>query len=151
MINPNSPAPDFTLPTQDGSPVSLRDFRGRWLVLYFYPKDSTPGCTIEARNFQRDLAKYHQRNAAIVGVSVDSVKSHKAFCTNQGLAFTLIADTDAKVSRAYDSLTNLLVVKISKRNTFLINPQGIVAKAWTKVSVEGHSTEVLAALDQFNR
>ncbi len=111
-------APDFTLPSQDGTRVSLHDFNGKWVVLYFYPKDGTPGCTIEAHNFQRDLAKYEQNRAVIVGVSVDSTNSHKEFCTKQGLTFKLLADTERAVSRQYGSLTSLLGYKISARNTF---------------------------------
>src|SRR5580704_15579703 len=91
-------APEFTLPSQDGSPVSLKDFRGQWVVLYFYPKDNTPGCTIEAHNFQRDLAKFQHAHAVILGVSLDSAESHQSFCTKQGLTFKLLADTDKKVA-----------------------------------------------------
>ena len=93
-----------TLPSQDGSQVSLNDFRGKWVVLYFYPKDNTPGCTIEAHNFQRDLPKYQEKNAVIVGVSVDSSESHQDFCTKQSLTFKLLADTDKKVVAEYGSL-----------------------------------------------
>jgi len=139
-------APEFTLPSQDGSPVSLKDFRGKWVVLYFYPKDNTPGCTIEAHNFQRDLSKFEHVHAVVLGVSLDSADSHKAFCTKQGLTFKLLADTDKKVAAQYGSLRNLLVVKIADRNTFLIDPQGKIAKVWTGVSPSGHSQEVLAAL-----
>jgi thioredoxin-dependent peroxiredoxin len=148
---PGQPAPDFTLPSQDGSKVSLHDFRGKWVVLYFYPKDGTSGCTIEAHNFQRDLAKYEQKRAAIVGGSVDSTGSHKEFCAKQGLTFKLLADTERTVSRQYGSLTNLLVYKMSSRNTFLINPEGKIAKVWTGVSPTSHSTDVLAALSQLGR
>ena len=139
-------APDFTAPSQDGSLVSLQDFRGRWVVLYFYPKDETPGCTIEAHNFQRDLAKYEQANAVIVGVSVDSAGSHREFCAKQGLKFKLIADTEGRVSREYGSLMNLVVTKMASRNTFLIDPEGKIAKEWIGVSPAGHSPQVLAAL-----
>lgn len=139
-------APDFTGPSQDGSPVSLKDFRGKWVVLYFYPKDRTSGCTIEAHNFQRDLEKYQQQNAVIVGVSVDSSGSHQDFCTKQGLTFKLLADTDKKVSQEYGSLRNLVAVKISARNTFLIDPNGKIAKVWIGVDPAHHSEEVLAAL-----
>src|SRR5436305_1945226 len=97
-------ASEFTLPSQDGTQISLKDFRGKWVVLYFYPKDNTPGCTIEAHNFQRDLPKYEQDNAVIVGVSVDSPDSHKDFCAKQGLTFKLLADTDKKVVGEYGSL-----------------------------------------------
>src|ERR1700719_4651862 len=124
-------APDVTLPSQDGSTVSLKDFRGKWVVLYFYPKDNTHGCTIEAHNFQRDIAKYEKANAVVVGVSVDSTSSHQEFCAKQGLTFKLLADSNKQVSRTYGSLTNLVVAKISARNTFLIDPQGRISKIWT--------------------
>ena len=90
-------APDFTLSSQEGSQVSLHDFRDKWVILYFYPKDFTTGCTIEAHNFQRDFAQYEQKNAAIVGVSVDTTDSHQQFCTKEGLSFKLLADTDVFV------------------------------------------------------
>src|ERR1022692_3531706 len=102
-----SPAPDFTLNSQEGKPVSLHDFKGKWVVLYFYPKDFTSGCTVEAHNFQRDVDKYTAKNAAIVGVSVDDVNSHKSFCTKEGLSFRLLADTNHEVSAAYGSVMNL--------------------------------------------
>lgn len=145
------PAPDFTLPSQDGTRISLHDFKGKWVVLYFYPKDGTSGCTIEAHNFQRDQAKYDQKHAVIVGVSVDSADSHKEFCAKQGLTFKLLADTGTTVSRQYGSLTNLLLVKMSARNTFLISPEGKVAKVWLGVSPSKHSGEVLAALSQSSK
>ena len=144
-------APDFSLKSQDGSPVSLHEFKGRWVVLYFYPKDNTSGCTIEAHNFQRDLAKYDKFRAVIVGVSVDSPDSHKDFCAKQGLTFRLAADTEKEVSRKYGSLTNLLGFKISARNTFLINPEGKIVKVWEGVSVGKHSEEVLDALGQMTK
>jgi peroxiredoxin Q/BCP len=144
-------APDFTLPSQDGSRVSLHDFRGKWVVLYFYPKDGTSGCTIEAHNFQRDIAKYEQDHAVIVGVSVDSTNSHQEFCAKQGLTFKLLADTEKAVSRQYGSLTDLLGLKMSTRNTFLVNPEGRIARVWTGVSPGRHSEEVLAALDRLAR
>jgi peroxiredoxin Q/BCP len=137
-------APDFTLPSQDGSKVSLHDFRGKWVVLYFYPKDGTSGCTLEAHNFQRDIAKYQQLNAEIVGVSVDSPDSHKDFCAKQGLHFKLLADTEKKVSQDYDSL--MMIIHLSSRNTFLIGPDGKIAKVWMGVSPGKHSEEVLAAI-----
>ena len=143
-------APDFTLASQDGSRISLHDFKGKWVVLYFYPKDGTPGCTIEAHNFQRDLAKYEQKKAVVLGVSVDNADSHKEFCAKQGLTFKLLADSDKKVSQQYGSLTNLLVMKISARNTFLVNPEGKIAKVWTGVEPGKHSGEVLAALGQLS-
>lgn len=144
-------APDFMLPSQDGSKISLHDFKGKWVVLYFYPKDGTPGCTIEAHNFQRDLPEYTKKGAVIVGVSVDSPGSHQDFCAKQGLTYKLLADTGNAVSRQYGSLTNLLGYKMSSRNTFLVNPEGRIAKVWTGVNPGRHSGEVLAALTQFSR
>jgi peroxiredoxin Q/BCP len=142
-------APDFTLPSQDGSKVSLHDFRGKWVVLYFYPKDGTSGCTLEAHNFQRDIEKYQQLNAEIVGVSVDTADSHKDFCAKQGLHFKLLADTEKKVSESYDSL--MMIVHFSNRNTFLIDPNGKIAKVWTGVSPAKHSEEVLIALGSLKK
>src|SRR5437667_10921498 len=97
-------APDFSLTTGDGSQVSLKQYRGKWVVLYFYPKDFTSGCTLEAKNFQRDLAKYEQAGAIVLGVSVDSAQSHKDFCAKEGLNFKLLADPNAKVSTDYGSV-----------------------------------------------
>jgi thioredoxin-dependent peroxiredoxin len=141
-------APDFTLNSQEGKPVSLRDFKGKWVVLYFYPKDFTSGCTVEARNFQRDLAQYEQKNAAIVGVSMQDEDSHQKFCTKEELSFKLLADTKQQVSELYDSVMNLGVIKLSARHTFLIDPQGQVEKVWLDVKPDRHSEEVLAALTE---
>jgi thioredoxin-dependent peroxiredoxin len=143
-----SVAPGFTLTSQEGKPVSLSDYRGRWVVLYFYPKDFTSGCTREAHNFQRDLDQYTQRNTVILGVSVDSVDSHQKFCTKESLNFKLLADTDKKISATYDSLTNLGFVKFADRHTFLISPDGKIARVYTIVDPAKHSQEVLAALDE---
>ena len=140
------PAPDFSLTTGDGSQVSLKDFKGKWVVLYFYPKDFTSGCTIEAHNFQRDLAKYEQAGAVILGVSVDSADSHKGFCAKEGLNFTLLSDPDAKVTADYGSVMEYKGARMSARNTFIIDPDGKIARVYTQVNPEGHSEEVLAAL-----
>jgi peroxiredoxin Q/BCP len=139
-------APEFQLPSQDGSQVGLKDFRGKWVVLYFYPKDNTPGCTIEAHNFQRDLPKYEQAGAVIVGVSVDSIDSHQGFCAKQGLTFKLLSDAEKKVVEEYGSERSMMGMKIAARNTFLINPDGKIVKVWTGVDPNKHSAEVLAAL-----
>jgi peroxiredoxin Q/BCP len=139
------PAPGFTLPSQDGSQISLDGFRGKWVVLYFYPRDNTPGCTIEAHNFQRDLSQYEQKNAVIVGVSVDSTDSHQDFCAKQGLTFKLLADTEKKVVDSYGSLGGN---GMASRNTFLIDPQGKLVKVWSGVKPMHHSEEVLAALGE---
>src|SRR6516165_2996869 len=97
-------APDFTLNSQENKAVSLHDFKGKWVVLYFYPKDFTSGCTVEAHNFQTDLPKYEQKGAVIVGVSVQDEDSHQKFCTKEGLSFKLLADTKEEVSTLYDSI-----------------------------------------------
>jgi peroxiredoxin Q/BCP len=141
-------APDFSLPSQEGKPISLDQFHGKWIVLYFYPKDFTGGCTMEAHNFQRDLAKYEQKNTAIVGVSVDTVDSHKSFCTKEGLDFKLLSDSDHAVSEKYGSLMEYQGQKFAARNTFLIDPSGVIRKVYTKVKPAGHSDEVLADLQQ---
>jgi peroxiredoxin Q/BCP len=139
-------APDFTVNSQEGKPVSLHDFRGKWVVLYFYPKDFTSGCTKEAHNFQRDIAQFEQKNAVILGVSVQDEGTHQKFCEKEGLSFRLLADTNYAVSTAYDSLMNLGVGKLSARHTFLIGPDGIVRKVYLKVDAEKHSSELLQDL-----
>ena len=144
-----NPAPDFTLNSQEGKPVSLRDFKGKWVVLYFYPKDFTSGCTVEAHNFQRDLAEYESRNAVILGVSVQNESTHEKFCTKEGLHFKLLADTKKTVSSAYGSVMPL--IGLSKRHSFLIDPQGVVRKIYLDVDPGKHSQEVLAALDQLQK
>ena len=141
-----APAPDVKLTSNEGSPVSLKDYRGKWVVLYFYPKDFTSGCTLEAHNFQRDLQKYEQANAVILGVSVDTAESHKSFCAKEGLNFKLLSDTDAKVSTEYGSVMEYNGMKLSARNTFIIDPKGNVAKVFVGVKPVAHSEEVLAAL-----
>jgi peroxiredoxin Q/BCP len=146
-----SNAPDFTLPSQEGSSVSLKDYRGKWVVLYFYPKDQTPGCSREAHNFQVDQSRYAEHNAVVLGVSLDSVDSHKKFCAKESLSFKLLADTDHKVTDSYGSLTNLGVVKFAARHTFLIDPNGKIAKAYTSVDPVRHSAEVLAELDMLQK
>ena len=141
-----SVAPNFTLNSQEGGPVSLNDFRGKSVVLYFYPKDMTRGCTIEAHNFQRDLAQYTAKNAVILGVSVDSVDSHKEFCTKESLTFKLLSDPSHEVVSKYGSLTQMGQMTIAARNTFVIDPKGVIRKVYTKVNPMPHSEEVLAAI-----
>ena len=151
LPNVGQTAPTFTLPSQDGTQISLDSFRGKWVVLYFYPKDMTKGCTIEAHNFQRDQAKFDAANAAIVGVSVDTPDSHKEFCTKEGLTFRLLADPEHKVVDEYGSLGHFGPMTIANRNTFLIDPKGKIVKVWTKVDPSHHSEEVLAALDELKK
>src|SRR5205085_7907451 len=140
------PAPDFSLTTGDGSQVSLKDYHGKWIVLYFYPKDFTSGCTMEARNFQRDLAKYEESGAIILGVSVDTAQSHKDFCSKEGLNFKLLADPDGKVSTEYGSVMDYKGSKLAARDTFIINPKGEVGTVYTGATPANHSAQGLKDL-----
>ena len=145
------PAPDFSLTAGDGSHVSLKDYRGKWVVLYFYPKDFTSGCTMEAKNFQRDLSKYSDTGAVILGVSVDTAQSHKDFCAKEGLNFKLLADPDAQVSTKYGSIMDYQGSKLSARNTFLIDPTGKLVKVYTGVKPAEHSEQVLKDLAELKK
>ncbi len=141
----NEPAPEFTLPTNTGDgEVSLSNYRGKWVVLYFYPKDFTSGCTLEARRFQQDLPKYIEKNVQILGVSADDVDSHAKFCDSEGLKFPLLADIDGKVSKAYGSWMGF----VSLRHTYIIDPNGVLRETYLGVRPAIHSTEVLARLDE---
>jgi thioredoxin-dependent peroxiredoxin len=139
-------APKFTLPSQDGTPVSLKDFKGKWVVLYFYPKDMTTGCTIEAHKFQDALPQFEAKHAVILGVSVDTKESHQQFCTKDSLTFRLLSDTDHSVVSAYGSVAEFRGNTMAARNTFLINPKGKIVKVWTKVNPSSAASDVLAAL-----
>jgi peroxiredoxin Q/BCP len=146
-LQPGAIAPDFSLPSQEDTAVSLAQFKGKWVVLYFYPKDMTSGCTIEAHNFQRDLSKYDALNAVVLGVSLDTVESHKTFCTKDSLTFKLLADPDHKVIDAYGvPVSGMGPIKFAHRDTFLISPDGKIAKVWTGVNPTTHSDDVLAAI-----
>jgi peroxiredoxin Q/BCP len=146
----NTPAPDFDLPgvtpDREGKPIesrlNLAAFQGRWLVLYFYPRDFTSGCTLEARGFQRDLASFEARGASVVGVSADDAESHASFCGSEGLAYPLLSDPAGEVSRRYGSW----IAPYSLRHTFLIDPEGTLRQRWTGVHPAQHSQELLAAL-----
>lgn len=141
----NQPAPEFSLPTNTGDgTISLSDYRGKWVVVYFYPKDFTSGCTLEARRFQQDLPKYISRNTEILGISADSVNSHAEFCDSEGLKFPLLADTNGAVSKAYGSWMGV----VSLRHTYIIDPEGNLKAIFTGVNPAAHSVEVLAKLDQ---
>jgi len=144
-------APDFTLKSQEGKTVSLHDFKGKWVVLYFYPKDFTQGCTIEAHNFQADQDKYTKMNAAIVGVSVDTVDSHQQFCTKENLSFKLLADEKHEVVNTYGSTQKFGDNEVAARNTFLVDPQGTIRKVFLKVNPDPHSKEVLASLAELQQ
>jgi peroxiredoxin Q/BCP len=138
-------APEFSLPTNAGDgEISLTDYRGQWVVVYFYPKDFTSGCTLEAKRFQQDLPKYQRRNTQIIGISVDDVDSHAEFCDSEGLRFPLLADVDGTVSRAYGSW----LAPMSLRHTYIVDPQGIMRARFLGVNPASHSMEVLDALDE---
>jgi peroxiredoxin Q/BCP len=141
-------APNFTLPSQEDKPVSLSDYKGKWVVLYFYPKDQTTGCTIEAHNFQHDQPKYKALNAVVLGVSLDTVEGHKTWCSKDTFSFKLLADPDHKVVDAYGvPLMTHGDMKFASRDTFLISPQGKVVKVWEKVDPNVASSEVLSEID----
>ena len=145
-------APGFTLPSQDGSQISLDSFRGKWVVLYFYPKDQSTGCTLEAHNFQRDLEKYEASNAVVLGVSLDTVESHKAFCTKDSLSFKLLADPDHKAIDAYGvPIRSFGPIHVAERTTFLISPQGKIVKVWAVNNIASHSADVLAEIDSMKK
>lgn len=150
MLKTGDLAPDFTLSTGDGDTVSLADLRGRSVVLYFYPKDDTPGCTTEACSFRDLKPEFDKRNAAVFGVSADNLKSHQKFAHKYDLTFPLLSDPDHAVSEAYDSwgLKKFMGREYNgiKRNTFLIGPDGRIARVWEAVRPAGHPEEVLAQL-----
>ena len=147
LLQPGTAAPEFTLPSQSDKAVSLKDFRGKYVVLYFYPKDQTPGCSLEAHNFERDKAKYAAANAVVLGVSLDSVESHKTFCTKDGLNFKLLSDPDHKVVDSYGvAVMTTPIGKLARRDTFLISPEGKILRVWEVKGVEKHSEEVLDAI-----
>ena len=149
QLQPGTVAPDFKLPSQTDALVSLGDYKGKFVVLYFYPKDQTSGCTIEAHNFERDTAKYAALNAVVLGVSLDTVESHKTFCSKDGLNFKLLADPDHKVIDAYGvPVSSMGPVKYAQRDTFLIGPDGKVLKVWQVKDIQKHSDEVLAAIQE---
>ena len=144
-------APAFSLPAQDGKPVSLADYKGKWVVLYFYPKDQTSGCSLEAHNFQRDQDKYKGLNAVVLGVSLDTVESHATWCTKDSFTFKMLADPAHKVVDAYGVPVKTFQTKdgpmsIAMRDTFLISPSGKIVKEWEVKDIQGHSDEVLAAI-----
>lgn len=146
-LQPGTVAPSFSLPSQTDSMVSLKDYRGKYVVLYFYPKDMTSGCTLEAHNFERDTQKYAAANAVVLGVSLDTVESHKTFCSKDGLNFKLLADPKGDVIKEYGvPVMGMGPIKFAKRETFLINPDGKIVKTWVVKDIAAHSDQVLAAI-----
>jgi len=137
------PAPAFKLQDQDGKWHSLGDYKGKWVAVYFYPKDDTPGCTTQACSFRDNIFAFNKEGAVIVGISVDDVASHKKFAEKHGLPFALLADADKAVAKQYGVLKNYGVVEFARRDTFLIDPEGRIAKHYESVDPDGHSKVVL--------
>ena len=150
LPNPSDSAPEFALKDQQGQVKKLSDFSGHWVVLYFYPKDDTPGCTKEACAFRDDLVSLEKLGAKVVGISVDDSDSHAKFASKYHLPFPLLADEDGKVAESYGALTNLLVVKIAKRYTFLIDPKGKISKVYLSVDTSRHSQEIVDDLKKLS-
>lgn len=140
-------APDFELRDQDGEIHSIEDYRGKWVALYFYPKDNTPGCTTEACDFRDNIFAFRSADCQILGVSLDDEESHKAFSEKHGLPFPLLADTEGTTADAYGVKSKMMGMTIAKRQTFLIDPEGNIAKHYEKVDPDGHSRQVLADLE----
>ena len=140
-------APNFNLQDQNNVTHTLSDYEGQWVVLYFYPKDDTPGCTTQACDFRDAVKRIIASKAVVFGLSLDSVASHKLFAEKFNLPFSLLADETGGVSKSYDSLRNLLVYKAAKRNTFIVDPKGNIAKIYLSVNPKTHSEMVLSDLD----
>ena len=145
-ITTGEPAPNFELPDQYMKNHTLANYRGKWVVLYFYPKDDTPGCTTEACNFRDDIFKIRELNAEVLGVSVDNTESHRQFAEKHGLPFPLLSDGDAEVAKSYGAAWSLGPVKIAKRHTFIIDPEGNTAKIYRKVKPAKHSEQIIQDL-----
>ena len=150
QVTEGDPAPEFELFDQKGELHSLEDYRNQWVVLYFYPKDETPGCTTEACEFRDNIFAFRDLNAQILGVSLDDVESHKKFADKHGLPFPLLADTDGEASIAYGVKTRMFGMTVAKRQTFLIGPDGQIAKHYVKVDPDTHSAEVLADIKKLS-
>ena len=151
-LAPGTAAPSFTLPSQEDKPVSLTDYKGKWVVLYFYPKDQTSGCSKEAHNFQRDLPKYEALHAVVLGVSLDTVESHKTWCAKDGFSFKLLADPDHKTIDAYGVPVKTFdtpsgKMSVAMRQTYLISPDGKIVKHWDVKDIDNHSADVLATIE----
>lgn len=141
-------APDFSLLNQHGQTIILSDFHGKWVVLYFYPKDDTPGCTKEACSFRDDISAFEKLGVNVLGISIDNQESHATFASKYKLPFSLLSDSDGKTAEAYGALSNLVLIKLAKRHTYIIDPQGKVAKIYTNVKPNEHSKQLLDDLNK---
>lgn len=147
QVRAGDPAPDFELTDQSGQVHSIEDYRGKWVALYFYPKDDTPGCTTEACEFRDNIFAFKKLDCQILGVSLDDVDSHKEFSEKYSLPFPLLADTEGRTADAYGVKTKMMGMTVARRETFLIDPAGNVAKHYAKVDPDSHSKQVLADLE----
>jgi thioredoxin-dependent peroxiredoxin len=150
-IKEGEPAPGFELVDQYHKTHKLTDYRGKWMVLYFYPKDDTPGCTTEACNFRDDIFRIRKLNAEVLGVSVDNTESHAKFAEKHGLPFPLLSDGDARIAKSYDSLWSLGPIKVAKRHSFIIDPEGMIAKVYRDVKPAEHSDEIIRDLETLQK
>ena len=148
-LKPGDDAPNFSLPDNQGRQVNLNDFKGKWVVLYFYPKDDTPGCTTEACHFRDDFKLLENLGAQVIGMSIDDSFSHKKFAEKYNLPFPLLSDASGEVASLYGALNNFLVIKLAKRYTYLIDPQGKIAKIYLSVNTSKHSQEIIEDLKGF--
>ncbi|MCJ7558048.1 MAG: peroxiredoxin [Gammaproteobacteria bacterium] len=145
-ISEGGAAPSFRLQDQNGAWHTLEDYKGKWVVLYFYPKDDTPGCTTEACNFRDDIFAFRKLGVAILGVSTDDVESHQQFAEKHSLPFSLLSDPKGETTEQYGSLRNLGVLKYAQRHSFLINPDGVIAKYYEEVDPDTHSAQIMTDL-----
>jgi len=141
------PAPGFNLQDQNGEWHDLKDYRGTWLAVYFYPKDDTPGCTTEACNFRDNIYAFKAIGSAVVGISVDDVESHQEFSEKYKLPFTILADEEGETAQAYGVLRDWKLIQIASRQSFLVNPEGVIVKHYEEVDPDTHTQEVLADLE----
>ena len=147
-----SAAPEFSLPDQNGKSVKLADFRSKWVVLYFYPKDNTPGCTTQACEFRDNIFAFREAGAVILGISVDDVASHKKFAEEHSLPFTILADAAKSTAKAYGVLYKAAgIMELARRETFIIDPKGRIVKHYSSVDPKGHSQLVLADIKTLQR
>ena len=150
-ISTGQVAPNFNLQDQNGEWHTLDNYKGKWVVLFFYPKDQTPGCTTEACNFRDNIFEFEKLNAQILGVSVDDVESHQAFSEKYSLPYPILADVNKECATEYGVLGKFMMMTIAKRQSFLINPEGSIVKHYKKVDPDTHTKEVIVDLKQLTR
>lgn len=149
ILEVGMPAPGFTLTDENRAPRHLSDYVGQWLVLYFYPKDGTPGCVVEACAFRDEIGRFRDRDVRVVGISIDDADNHQKFIGKYRLPFPLLSDPEARVAERYGAHSGMLGLAYAKRQTFLIDPQGIIRHIWRTVPLRGHAEDVLAVLESF--